>query len=347
MAETHGRNWHTRPASEVGANSSVVIGLSAEAGGGKTYSALMLADALTRRFGGKVVLADTESGRALDYRHMFGDWEYFAFDPPYLSSDYSELIRHFTERGDVGCLIIDSASDEWDGPGGYLERKTEMIDELAQGSAQVEKRIALAVAAKLKPAHNRLKRDLQTAKINLILCCRAREKIDAKTFKSMGYQPIVGEALPYGMRWHLLMDHVRQDGSCTVLRANHADRHVFTNRVDQAAIDRLIGRLEGGNPKKPTADREKPPADAGNEEIIWQFDNATGALGCLNGDPSDSLAMRSLYRFLMDMLNEATPDGWPDVRSRWEANAALIETIPEAGYKALTEKFNIAQEKFG
>jgi hypothetical protein len=94
------------------------LGLSAVSGGGKTYSAILIAKGLTGDLG-KVAVIDTENGSADLYAHL-GDYNVLPLTPPFTPERYIEAIRS-CEKAGMEVIIIDSISHEWDGKGGCLE----------------------------------------------------------------------------------------------------------------------------------------------------------------------------------------------------------------------------------
>jgi hypothetical protein len=96
----------------------IKVAITGISGGGKTYSALLMAKGM----GGKVALIDTEASAASLYSDKF-DFDICPIDPPYLTDKYIKAID-FAEKNGYETLIIDSISHQWSGAGGILERKT-------------------------------------------------------------------------------------------------------------------------------------------------------------------------------------------------------------------------------
>jgi hypothetical protein len=94
------------------------LGLSAVSGGGKTYSAILVAKGLCGDLS-KVALIDTENGSADLYAHL-GDYNVLPLTAPFSPERYIEAIRT-CEKAGMEVIIIDSISHEWDGKGGCLE----------------------------------------------------------------------------------------------------------------------------------------------------------------------------------------------------------------------------------
>lgn len=113
-----GIEFNPQPA--VRKNVAALIALSGPTGSGKTRGALVLARGLVGP-AGKIVCLDTEN-RA----HLYADdGEVGGFlvqqiGPPYSSVRYREFLRAAISSG-ADCVIVDSASHEWEGEGGMFE----------------------------------------------------------------------------------------------------------------------------------------------------------------------------------------------------------------------------------
>lgn len=94
------------------------LGLSAVSGGGKTYSAILVAKGLCGDLS-KVAIIDTENGSADLYAHL-GDYNVLPLTAPFTPERYIEAIRS-CEKAGMEVIIVDSISHEWDGKGGCLE----------------------------------------------------------------------------------------------------------------------------------------------------------------------------------------------------------------------------------
>jgi hypothetical protein len=94
------------------------LGLSAVSGGGKTYSAILVAKGLCGDLS-KVAVIDTENGSADLYAHL-GDFNVLPITAPFTPERYIEAIKA-CEKAGMEVIVIDSISHEWDGKGGCLE----------------------------------------------------------------------------------------------------------------------------------------------------------------------------------------------------------------------------------
>jgi len=100
------------------------LGLSAVSGGGKTYSAILIAKGLAGGDLSKVAIIDTENGSADLYSHM-GPYNVLPLEPPYTPERYVEAIRACEAAG-MQVIVVDSITHEWDGKGGILEIHSNM-----------------------------------------------------------------------------------------------------------------------------------------------------------------------------------------------------------------------------
>jgi len=100
------------------------LGLSAVSGGGKTYSAILIAKGLTKGNLSKVAIIDTENGSADLYAHL-GPYNVLTLKAPYTPERYIECIKT-CEEADMEVIIIDSITHEWNGKGGILEIHSSM-----------------------------------------------------------------------------------------------------------------------------------------------------------------------------------------------------------------------------
>lgn len=94
------------------------LGLSAVSGGGKTYSAILIAKGLCGDLS-KVAIIDTENNSADLYAHL-GDYNVLQLTAPFTPERYIEAIKA-CEKAGMEVIVIDSIAHEWEGKGGCLE----------------------------------------------------------------------------------------------------------------------------------------------------------------------------------------------------------------------------------
>lgn len=94
------------------------LGLSAVSGGGKTFSALLIAYGICGDWN-KVAVIDTENNSADLYAHL-GEYSVLPLGAPYTPENYIKAIKECESAG-MEVIIIDSITHEWDGKGGCLQ----------------------------------------------------------------------------------------------------------------------------------------------------------------------------------------------------------------------------------
>lgn len=178
------------------------LAISAVAGGGKTWSALSIAQVLAPN-GHHLVIdtekGDGEQGAAELYADMF-DFETIQWDEPYDPRDLALTLRELYRPNADGVLsdvvILDSATHFWRGQGGTLD--------IAGGRFGGWKTAT--------PAQDDLVEALLRGPWHLILCTRAKqdysvEDVDGKQkVTKLGLAPIQSDTLEYEMQVAISMD---------------------------------------------------------------------------------------------------------------------------------------------
>jgi hypothetical protein len=158
-------SFQIKPATRVGINPLIVA--YSESGCGKTYSALLLARGMAGP-SGKIVVADSESGRASLYADVLpGGFETFGIDAPFSPARYVEAIDAIEASG-AAVGIIDSGSHEHEGPGGVLD--------MAMENEHRSGRAGLHNWKTPKFEHAKYVQRLLRIKIPIIICLRAKYK---------------------------------------------------------------------------------------------------------------------------------------------------------------------------
>jgi hypothetical protein len=172
------------------------LGLSAVAGGGKTYSAILIAQGLCGDLN-KVCIIDTENGSADLYANL-GDFNVLPLTAPYTPERYVEAILT-CERAGMEVIVIDSVTHEWDGKGGCLE----IVSSLG-GKYQDW--------AKVTPRHQKFLDAILQSKCHVITTVRRKQdyemtKIDGKmTVEKGGLKEITREGFEYELTTNLELD---------------------------------------------------------------------------------------------------------------------------------------------
>lgn len=198
------RNFDDRVA--VREKTPILVGLVGPSGGGKTFSALRLAEGFQRVTGGDTFLVDTEARRALHYADRF-KFRHVTFGKPFSPNDYLAAIEHCVQKG-ASTIIVDSMSHEHEGPGGVLEMHEAELDRMAGDNYEKRNKLTMLAWSKPKQQRRRLINSILQMNANFIFCFRAKPKIKLERGKepeSLGYQPIAGEEFVYEMTLKCLL----------------------------------------------------------------------------------------------------------------------------------------------
>jgi hypothetical protein len=140
------------------------LGLSAVSGGGKTYSAILIAKGLSNGDLSKVAIIDTENGSADLYAHM-GNYNVLTLNAPYTPERYIEAIKTCEDAG-MNVIIIDSITHEWNGKGGILEIHSSMTGN------------SFTNWATLTPRHQKFIDAILSSKCHMITTVRRKQDYD-------------------------------------------------------------------------------------------------------------------------------------------------------------------------
>lgn len=173
-------------------NVSLLIALAGPSGSGKTFSALRLAYGISPA--GKVAFIDTEARRGLHYASQF-KFMHFDMRPPFAPMFFTEAILAAEQSG-AEVLVIDSFSMEYAGEGGIIDMAdaAEAAGTKSPGNWKVPKN-----------EHKKLMNAILQARISIIFCLRADEKIkigkeNGKTVViPLGWTPICEKRFMYEM----------------------------------------------------------------------------------------------------------------------------------------------------
>ena len=193
-----------KSAKEISGEMSLLLGLVAPSGGGKTYSALRLATGMQSVVGGKIAVIDTENKRSLHYKSRF-DFMHCDMQPPFGSLNYLEAIKDASAAG-AKIIIVDSMSHEHEGEGGYLDYQEQELQRMA--GTDYARRERMKFTAWIQPSAKRTKlvNGILRSNCFIIFCFRAKPKMKmVKNDKGKiaplerGWQAIAGESLVFEM----------------------------------------------------------------------------------------------------------------------------------------------------
>ena len=174
------------------------LNLSAPSGAGKTYSALLMAHGITGDWE-KVAVIDTENGSASLYSHL-GPFNVLDLGPPFSPERYIEAIDAAIGAG-MECVIIDSSSHEWSGPGGCLE----MNERLAQAKYKGN---TWSAWNETTPRHDKFVAHVLQARAHIITCTRSKMEsvLEGNKVKKVGMKDIQREGWEYELTVSLSID---------------------------------------------------------------------------------------------------------------------------------------------
>lgn len=201
-------------------NTPLILGLAGPSSSGKTGSALELAHGFQEVQGGDIGMLDSEAGRGNHYQGQpfFSDktknfkYKYAEFGAPFSPAKYTENIAAAVKQG-IKHLIIDSQSHMHESPGGILEWHDQEVERMTRAACArwnktyngPDEKYNLPAWAAPKQAVGLYRAFFTQQKINIIFCFRAKPKMDVKTGKSQGFQPIITEDIVFEMITRLLL----------------------------------------------------------------------------------------------------------------------------------------------
>ncbi len=205
------------------------LGLSAVSGGGKTYSALLIAYGLCGDWS-KVALIDTENGSGDLYADL-GPYNVLPLAPDFTPEKYIQAIKACEAAG-MDVIIIDSITHEWDGKGGCLE-----IVEKAGGRYQDW--------AKVTPRHQAFIDAIIGSSCHVITTVRRKQDYEmTKTqdgkvkVEKAGMKEVTREGFEYELTVNLEMD-TRHNATASKDRTGlFIDRPAFVPTVDTGKLIR-------------------------------------------------------------------------------------------------------------
>lgn len=171
------------------------MGLSAVSGGGKTYSALLLAYGITNDWS-KIAVIDTENGSASLYSHL-GGFNTIDLQAPYTPERYIDAIKA-CESAEMEVIIIDSITHEWDGKGGIIDISNSMSGN------------SFTNWAKITPRHQAFIDSILQSKCHIISCVRRKQDYEMSkdsngktTVQKAGLKEITREGFEYELTLNL------------------------------------------------------------------------------------------------------------------------------------------------
>lgn len=187
--------------------SKIVIGLAGQTGEGKTFSALMLALGLADMTPSRIGMLDTEGRASLndqifkDVKGIKGDYRFLngILSAPFSPSRYVAALNQFSKK-DIDVIVVDSCSQILEGTGG--------LEEIANAPKKDGSQRRMSDWLTAKREHRKFMNTLLYMPFHVIVCLRAREKMDFKNPEkpvSRGIQPICEKNFAYELTASFLM----------------------------------------------------------------------------------------------------------------------------------------------
>lgn len=166
------------------------IGIAGPAGSGKTYSALLIAQGLSK----KIAFIDTENGSGDLYAHLY-DYDILTLPAPFTPDKYTQAIKIAEESG-YETIIIDSLSHAWAGEGGLLDLQGKITDSGKANSYTAWRLVT--------PKHNALVEAMLQSKCHIIATMRSKTEYIQTTgsggkteIKKVGLAPVQRDGMEY------------------------------------------------------------------------------------------------------------------------------------------------------
>lgn len=277
---------------------TVTLGLSGASGTGKTYSALLIArgmaEGATGKKGAPIGYVDTENRRALHYKRDFPEMIHFDMKAV---DDAGNMIGFGPERwievidaaeaANLPVLVIDSFSHAWEGVGGVLDLHAQTLDRLTRGDDSKKDQRSQLAWAEVKPRYRRLIDRIVRARLNIIICTRAKPVMqDFKTgqnarptktrMKNVPWDPAADGDLMFEMTAMMILDP--KAPGCPVHQVKVADqfkmlfdpRRPMNEETGRAMAEWARG---GGNSaaEKAVMDEARAEARKGTESYMAWF----------------------------------------------------------------------------
>jgi hypothetical protein len=224
------------------------LGLAAPSGGGKTYSALMLAFGI----GGKIGLVDTEHGSGDLYAHL-GEYDVIGLQAPFTVAKYREAIHAF-EEAEYDTIIIDSLSHAWAGDGGLLDKQGKIADRIGN---------SYTAWRNVTPEHNELVEAILQSPCHIIATMRSKQEYVLETNekgkqvpKKVGMAPVQREGMEYEFTVMLDID-MTHTATPSKDRTSLFDGQFF--KIDKSTGKKFLNWLNTGDAALPAEPRAAAP----------------------------------------------------------------------------------------
>lgn len=194
---------------------------------------------------GKIAVIDTENGSASLYSHL-GEFNVIDLQAPFKPEKYIEAIDACVKAG-MECIIMDSSSHEWSGPGGCIEINESLAQSKYRGNTW-------SAWSETTPRHDAFVQHVLQCPIHVITCTRSKMETvmtDDKKVKKLGMKDIQRDGWEYELTVSLSID--RDTHKATASK----DRTEVFEHMEPFIITEATGELirkwceQGIEPPKP------------------------------------------------------------------------------------------------
>jgi hypothetical protein len=207
----------------------IKVGLQGPSGGGKTYSALLLAHGLCNDWP-KIAVIDTENHSADLYSHL-GGYNVLHLEAPYSPERYSSAIEA-CEKAGMEVIILDSVSHEWEGKGGILD-----IHSTMQGNSFTN-------WSKLTPRHNEFIQKILQSPAHIIATIRTKqdyvlsEKNGKQVPEKIGLKGVTREGMDYELTivFDINMNHLAKASKDRTSLFDKVPEFIITEKTGQRIL---------------------------------------------------------------------------------------------------------------
>jgi len=234
-----------------------LIGLYSESGCGKTWSALLLARGFAGPTG-RIGMIETEGGRGEAYADLIpGGYDVLPIREDHAPAKYGEAITA-AEKAGIRALIIDSASLEWEGPGGVLSMA-------AANQAAGKKGVQVWQLPKMEHGRHFMGRLISTPIPLVVICMRAKypmqeDKAKREWVRSETLEPIQAENILFEMFVHGWIDKAHKFHGTKYTRPDFRQILVDGEPISIETGQRLAAWASGAKPKAADPAPDPPAA---------------------------------------------------------------------------------------
>jgi len=176
------------------------LNLSATSGAGKTMGALIMAKGLVGDWH-KIAVIDTENRSSHLYSHL-GPFNVLPLSPPFSPENYIKAIDFCLNSG-IQCIIIDSSTHEWNGPGGCIEINERLAQARYKGNTW-------SAWNETTPRHDAFVQKVLLSECHFITCTRMKMETvmddQTKKVRKVGMKDIQREGWEYELTVSLNID---------------------------------------------------------------------------------------------------------------------------------------------